>query len=289
MGSNDTTVRLWNTATGKEELILRGHSESVFAVSFSPDGKRLASASVDGTLRLWDVTAGDELAILRGDEEVIRDLTFSPDGTRLAAASWDTIRIWDTEPYRVRYPERRAILAARREVELIVDSLWQQSGDARSIADRLRADASLSEPQRAAALDLLLTKSSQFHSRLQEHVNELFARLVFSDDVVAALERDDSLNERQRRDAVTIARQLGDGPHRINVRMYELGCAAALLGDRDEALDRLRRSVDYGWTDWDWMAKDPDLESLHGDPEFEAIVAEAKRQATPVLPADSRP
>ena len=60
--------------------------------------------------------------------------------------------------------------------------------------------------------------------------------------------------------------------------MYDVGCAAALSGNRVEALDWLRQSVEHGWTLGDWMAQDQDLESLHGDPEFEAIVAEFKKR-----------
>jgi tetratricopeptide (TPR) repeat protein len=60
--------------------------------------------------------------------------------------------------------------------------------------------------------------------------------------------------------------------------MYDLGCLAALRGDPDEALDWLRQSVDHGWSKGDWMTRDPDLVSLHGTPEFEALVAKVKRR-----------
>ena len=60
--------------------------------------------------------------------------------------------------------------------------------------------------------------------------------------------------------------------------VYNLGCVAALRGDREQALDWLRKAVDSGFTAADWMTKDPDLASLHGDPEFEAIVAEVKKR-----------
>jgi WD40 repeat protein len=44
--------------TGKERAGLRGHADYVYAVTFTPDGKALATGSRDGTVTLWDVTAG---------------------------------------------------------------------------------------------------------------------------------------------------------------------------------------------------------------------------------------
>ena len=49
-GSNDRTVRIWDTATGTARGTLKGHSSSVNAVAFSPDGQLLASCSNDRRL-----------------------------------------------------------------------------------------------------------------------------------------------------------------------------------------------------------------------------------------------
>jgi WD40 repeat protein len=77
-------------------LTLRGHLNDVRAVSFSPDGKRLATASADDTARVWDATSGQELLVLRGHSSLVAAVAFSPDGTRLATASWDkTAKVWD--------------------------------------------------------------------------------------------------------------------------------------------------------------------------------------------------
>jgi WD40 repeat protein len=88
--------------------VLRSHEGSVRAVTFGPDGTRLATASADGTARVWDLASGTELHTLRHQSEVA-GVAFSPDGTRLATASADsTARVWDlasgTELHILRHP-----------------------------------------------------------------------------------------------------------------------------------------------------------------------------------------
>jgi len=73
------------------------------------------------------------------------------------------------------------------------------------------------------------------------------------------------------------------GPEHPNtaISVYNLGCMAALQGRRDEAFSLLREAVDHGLrasTDLG-IEKDPDLNSLHGDPRFAALVAHAKEKA----------
>ena len=81
------------------EIILRGHTDYVQSVAFSPDGKMLASGSFDRMVRLWDVSTG-QLAVepLVGHTDWVRSVAFNPDGTILASGSQDgTLRLWDTK------------------------------------------------------------------------------------------------------------------------------------------------------------------------------------------------
>ena len=64
--SRDQTVKIWDSATGKELFALKGHAGWVTSVAFSPDGQRLASASDDQTVKIWDSATGKELFALKG-------------------------------------------------------------------------------------------------------------------------------------------------------------------------------------------------------------------------------
>jgi len=79
-------------------VTLRGHSGSVDGVAFSPDGKRLATASGDETAKVWDAQRGKQLLTLRGHSGFVSGVAFSPDGKRLATTGRDgTAKVWDAE------------------------------------------------------------------------------------------------------------------------------------------------------------------------------------------------
>lgn len=78
--------------------ILREHRGAVSAVAYSPDGKRLVTASHDRTLLLWDPVTARCLGPIGTQADAIYDVAFHPDGRRIATACWDgTFRIWDVD------------------------------------------------------------------------------------------------------------------------------------------------------------------------------------------------
>jgi len=119
-GSDDNIIKLWKLPelakqTGAVEAKrpgakptkkptpnlasdLRGHGSQVLGLSFSPDGKLLASCSADKTVRLWDVAKKSQLRTLGTQPDTVYSVAFSPDGKFLATAGGDkSVRLFNVE------------------------------------------------------------------------------------------------------------------------------------------------------------------------------------------------
>jgi WD40 repeat protein len=76
--------------------VLRGHGDVVESAAYSPDGRRIVTASNDKTARIWDAATGAQLAVLRGHDDAVTSAAYSPDGRRIVTTSLDkTARVWD--------------------------------------------------------------------------------------------------------------------------------------------------------------------------------------------------
>ncbi|ODG99476.1 hypothetical protein A4S05_37535 [Nostoc sp. KVJ20] len=75
---------------------LKGHSDAVRGVAFSPDGKTIASVSSDKTVKLWNAATGKEISTLKGHSDAVWGVAFSPDGKTIASASLDkSVKLWN--------------------------------------------------------------------------------------------------------------------------------------------------------------------------------------------------
>jgi WD40 repeat protein len=100
----DHVARLWDTATGREIAVLKGHGGRVLWAGFSPDGGRIATTSTDRTTRLWDARTGRPLGRLDHPASFARAVGFSADGGQLA-----TLGFGDVATEQVEFSEGKSL------------------------------------------------------------------------------------------------------------------------------------------------------------------------------------
>jgi eukaryotic-like serine/threonine-protein kinase len=91
-------AELWDSRTGALLSQFRGHTGTISAVAFSPDGQRIATAATDRTARVWDTNTGEVLRIVEvaaPEGLVYLCLAFNADGTRIVTGGDDKALVWD--------------------------------------------------------------------------------------------------------------------------------------------------------------------------------------------------
>jgi len=90
----DVAMRRYHSYPGR--VTFKGHSGSVTSAAFSPDGRRVVTASLDGTARIWDAATRAELVKLKGHSGVVLSACFDCTGRRVMTSGEDgTARLWD--------------------------------------------------------------------------------------------------------------------------------------------------------------------------------------------------
>jgi WD40 repeat protein len=85
---------VWNTNVGNQLFTYPCHSGVVNALAWSPDSRRIASASYKA-VQVWDATTGDSVFTYQGHHDWVRSVAWSPDGTRIASSGDDkTVQLW---------------------------------------------------------------------------------------------------------------------------------------------------------------------------------------------------
>jgi WD40 repeat protein/uncharacterized caspase-like protein len=89
-------VKIWDAQTGRAVRELKGHTQFMYAVEWSADGRLIATASADGTARLWDARTGAEVRRLGDGSSPVREVKFSPDGRLvLTRGSDNAVRLYE--------------------------------------------------------------------------------------------------------------------------------------------------------------------------------------------------
>ena len=93
--SDDSTARVWNTATGEIEMKLTGHTGWVLGAAINGSGN-VATTDSEGRVALWDIAKQKLLRVWTAHSAWIRSVAFSDDGLKLVTASDDfTAKVWE--------------------------------------------------------------------------------------------------------------------------------------------------------------------------------------------------
>jgi len=156
-----TVVCVWDLTSGEQVGLLEGHAENVYAIAYSPDGTRIATAGRD-SLRLWNAATLEDIVQLQGHTSFVWSVAFSPDGTQLVTGSGDrTVRVWDTKRSRERYDLRRRRNEVLAELMPIVRRAIHEGGPHEGVLNRIIEHTPLDDRTQRIARQALLAELLQ--------------------------------------------------------------------------------------------------------------------------------
>ncbi len=160
-GENNT-IKLWNMRRGTART-LKGHTDVVNSIAFSPNGRLLASVSHDRTIKLWNVHNQQNIATLR-EGTLFGSVAFSPDGKLLATGGWMHVKLWDVG--------RRVVVATLLHDQQVQTVAFSADGEFLAVGDSSREGSgtvkvwNIQEQQVIATLEdnLVFVRSVTFSS-----------------------------------------------------------------------------------------------------------------------------
>ncbi len=178
-------------------MTLRGHSERVWSVAFSPDGKRIVSgSSVDHTIKVWDAGSGAEVLTLPSDGPVF-SVAFSPDGKRIISGSMaGTVKVWDSAT-------GAELMTLREHSDRIWSVAFSPDGKTIAAGTEKTGDDSIKLWESAAPPGGYEARG--IGTAAKKLVDELHKELSLYSKVIDELNADETLEESIRRVALQIA------------------------------------------------------------------------------------
>jgi tRNA A-37 threonylcarbamoyl transferase component Bud32 len=175
MGCNKGLVEIWECESGLKLLSVQGHTGPVKSVSFSQDGRRLASAGqwLHGRdrVKVWDSISGQQVLAIPGEDHGVECAAFSPDGLRIAmACNWQEsdpdffegpILVWEAISVAKETWDQRRLVR-------YVDWLYQTYSFRAEVLARLRQDDQMPKERREAALQIAQTHAEWSVGQLHE-------------------------------------------------------------------------------------------------------------------------
>ena len=101
IGGKNGTVYVWNFDNPESPILLKGHTDEILSLAFSPDGKQIVTGSKDNSVKVWDVALGEEISELHIDTQSDSlSIVFSPCGNLIAGELNQEIRLWCAKEYK---------------------------------------------------------------------------------------------------------------------------------------------------------------------------------------------
>ncbi len=294
LADDDYSVKVWDSTSGGQPLLLTGHTAKANGVAFSPDGRKLASASMDMTVRVWDVETGQPLRSLKGHTAPVGSVAFSPDGRQLASAGGDfqkggEVKVWDPTTGRLLYParghtdlvagvafspdgRRLATASLDRTIKLWDTDTGQEVFTLRGHTSGVLCVAFSPDGRRIVSGSIDWTAKvwdldpipieTTYRRAAVERVEALYRRRLDEPAVIHVIQADTTLPAPVHQAALEIASRLGDGYARLNEveRAYEVTTEAHELADsRTAALTEILPTLERARGLWnDLIAANPD-------------------------------